>query len=63
MAFPVHLKLTHGTATWLADQLTALAGEDESEAEGLLDMADALMGVVNGTWATVHPEHYEVSST
>ncbi len=61
--YPVTLKLTTGTAEWLAEQLTALAGEDESEREGLLDLADALMGVVDGTWATVHPDHYEATST
>jgi hypothetical protein len=57
--YPVTLELTHGTAEWLAEMLTMLAEEDESEREGLLDMADALMGIVNGTWATVHPEHYK----
>ena len=61
--YPVTLKLTTGTAEWLADMLHLLAGEDESEREGLLDMADALRGVTEGRFATVHPEHYEATST
>lgn len=62
MSYPVHLRLTRGTAAWLAGQLINLAGEDEAEAEGLLDMADSLNLVAEGRYdiAGAHPEHYEV---
>lgn len=65
MAFPVHLKLSTATAGWLADMLFLLAGEDESEAEGLLDMADSIRVVAEGRYDSAtgaFPEHYEVSS-
>lgn len=59
--YPVTLRLTTDTAEWLAEMLTLLAAEDESEAERLLDLADALRGVTEGRFATVHPGFYEAT--
>jgi hypothetical protein len=44
------LHMTKDTASWLAEQLCALAETDEDEAEGLADMADAIMVVRDGTY-------------